>query len=215
MYGTEVGVFHERHQNASTASCRHIMALHWKHKSVLPTDWAISWTSCEKGSFWIRSSVLFWNCWFSQRATVPGQYFLVFFTFHALRNSFSGSFASHGRAELPLSRLLSQSRWPSLCSHFGPNCWVGNDDGDWPTSSSHLASSTHLSASSNVCSTSLAGEGFLAGGGVVYRRGGPPSLLWNPSALLRCLEHSSSLPLLLRCHFGSHHTIKKNKRKRL
>ena len=75
-------------KNASAASCRHIMVLPWKCISVLPTAWAISQTSREKGSFLMRSSVLFWNCQISQRATVPGQYLLVFFTFPALRNSF-------------------------------------------------------------------------------------------------------------------------------
>ena len=76
---------------ASAASCRHIMALPWKCKSYLPTSRAISQTSHEKGSFLIRSSVLFWNCWISQRATMPGQYFLVFFTLPAQRNSFWGA----------------------------------------------------------------------------------------------------------------------------
>ena len=78
-------------KNASAASCRHIMVLPWKHMSVLPTSWAISWTSREKGSFQIRSSVLFWYHQILQRATVPGQYFLVFFTFPAFRNSFCGA----------------------------------------------------------------------------------------------------------------------------
>ena len=78
-------------KNASAASRRHIMALPWKCRSVLPTWRAISWTSCEKGSFLIRSWVLFWNHWISQRATVPGWYFLAFFTFPALRNSFWGA----------------------------------------------------------------------------------------------------------------------------
>ena len=75
---------------ASAASCRHIMVLPWRHKSYLPTSRAISWTSHEKGSFLIRSLVLFWNCQISQRATVPGWYFLVFLTLPAWRNSFWG-----------------------------------------------------------------------------------------------------------------------------
>ena len=151
-------------KNAYAASCRHIMALPWKHISVLPTAWAISQTSHEKGSFLIRSSVLFWNCQISWRATVPGWYFLVFFTFPALRNSFWGalppmvgqSFLFTGSSP-ETDGLASAAIWAS--------CQVGNDDGDWPTSSSHLASSTCLSASSTIFSTSLTGEGFLAGEG--------------------------------------------------
>ena len=67
------------------------MVLPWKCRSYLPTSRAISWTSCEKGSFLIRSLVLFWNCQISQRATVPGWYFLVFLTLPAQRNSFQGA----------------------------------------------------------------------------------------------------------------------------
>ena len=76
---------------ASAASCRHIIVLPWKQKSYLPTSRAISWTNCEKGSFQIRSSMLFWNCQISRRATVPGLYFLVFLTLPAWRNSFWGA----------------------------------------------------------------------------------------------------------------------------
>ena len=104
---------------ASAASCRHIVVIPWKCKSYLPTSRAISQTNHEKGSFLMRSSVLFWNCWISQRATVPGWYFLVFFTLPAQRNSFRGVFAFHGRSELPPDWLLpSQIRWPGLCSHL-------------------------------------------------------------------------------------------------
>ena len=118
-------------KNASAASCKHIMVLPWKCRSVLPTAWAISWTSHGKGSFLMRSSVLFWNRQISQRATVPGQYFLVFFTFPALRNSFWGGFASHGRAELPLGWLLFWNRWPGLYSHLGQ--LLGWQWWRWPT----------------------------------------------------------------------------------
>ena len=105
---------------ASAASCRHMIVLPWKHRLYLATSRAMSWTNSEKGSFQIRSSVLFWNCQISQRATVPGQYFLVFFTFPTWRNSFWGDFASHGHLELPPGcLLLTWHRWPSLCSHLG------------------------------------------------------------------------------------------------
>ena len=116
-------------KNASAASCKHIMVLPWKHRSVLPTAWAISWTSHEKGSFLMRSSVLFWNCQISQGATVPGQYFLVFFTFPVLRNSFQGalpptvgqSFLLTGSSP-KTDGLASAATWA--------NCQVGNNNSD-------------------------------------------------------------------------------------
>ena len=142
---------------ASAASCRHITALPWKHRSYLPTSRAISWTSHEKGSFLIRSSVLFWNCWISQRATVPGQYFLAFLTFLALRNSFQGALPPMVGWSFLLTSSSPKADGPASTAIWA-NCWVGNNNGDLPTSSSCLASSTHLSAS-------LMGEGFLAGDG--------------------------------------------------
>ena len=194
-------------KNASAASCKHIMVLPWKRMSVLPTSWATSQTSREKGSFQIRSSVLFWNHQISQRATVPGRYFLGFFTCPALRNSFWGALPPMVGQSFLLAGSSPKADGPASAAIWA-NCWVGNDDRDWPTSSSCLASSTHLSASSNICSTSLVGEGFLAGEGWCTG-GGPSSLLQNPFVLLQCSEHFSSLPLLLWCHFCSHHTIKK------
>ena len=74
----------------SAAFCRHKMACPWKCMSYLTTSRAISWTNCKKGSFQMRSSVLFWNWQISSRATVPGQYFWVFMTFPAFKNSFLG-----------------------------------------------------------------------------------------------------------------------------
>ena len=151
---------------ASAASCRHIMALPWKCKSYLPTSRAILQTSHEKGSFLMRSSVLFGNCQISQRATVPDQYFLVFWTFPAWRNSFLGALPPM----VDLSFLLTGSSLPKAdgpaSTAIWANCWVGDDVGDLLTSSSLLASSTHFSASS-IClfSFSLTGKGFLAGDG--------------------------------------------------
>ena len=118
---------------ASAASCRHIIVLPWKCRSYLPTSRAISWTNCKKGSFWIRSSVLFWNCQISRRATVPGQYFLVFFTFPAWRNSFLGALPPM----VGWSFLLTVSSLPNVdgpaSSAIWANCQVGNDEGDLPT----------------------------------------------------------------------------------
>ena len=164
---------------ASAASCRHIMALPWKYKSYLPTFRAISWTNHEKGSFLMRSSVLFWNCQISWRATLPGQYFLVFLTFPAWRNSFQGALPPTVGWSFPLTgSSLPKADGPASVVIWA-NCWVGNDDGDLPTSSSGLASSTHFSAS-------LMGEGFLAGDGWCTGEGAsilsPPELsspIWN------------------------------------
>ena len=116
-------------KNASAASCRHMMALPWKCRSVLPTAWAISQTSHEKGSFLIRSSVLFWNCQISQRATVPVRYFLVFFTFPALRNSFWGALPPMVRQSFLLTGSSPKTDGPASAAIWA-NCWVGDDDGD-------------------------------------------------------------------------------------
>ena len=105
-------------------------------------------TSHEKGSFLIRSLVLFWNCQISQRATVPGQYFLVFLTFPAQRNSFWGALPPTVGQSFLWTGSSPKADGPASTAIWA-NCWVGNDDGDLPTSSSCLASSTHLSASSN------------------------------------------------------------------
>ena len=120
----------------------------------------------------MRSSVLFWNCQISWRATVPGWYFLVFLNLPAWRNSFWGalppmvgqSFLLTGSSLPDVDGLASAAIWA--------NCWVGDDEGDLPTSSSHPVSSTHLSASSACFSTSLLGEGSLAGDGWCMGEGG-------------------------------------------
>ena len=170
---------------ASTASCRHIMVLPWKCKSYLPTSRAISWTSCEKGSFLIRSLVFFWNCQISQRATVPSQYFLVFLTLPAWRNSFQGALPPTVGWSFLLTGSSPKADGPASTAIWA-NCQVGNDDSDLPPSSSHLASSTCPSASSIVFSTSLAGEGFLAGDGWCTGEGASfPSLpaLFSPPSI--------------------------------
>ena len=102
----------------------------------------------------MRSSVLFWNCWISQRATVPGQYFLVFLTLPTWRNSFWGalpptvgwSFLLAGSSPLDIYGPASAAIWA--------NCWVGNDKGDLPTPLScsasvilHIISFAHREAS--------------------------------------------------------------------
>ena len=105
---------------ASAASCRHMMVLSWKHKSYLPTSRAILWTNHEKGSFLMRSSVLFWNCQISQRATVPGWYFLVFLTLPAWRNSFQGALPpTVGQSFLLTGSSLPDIDGPASHSHLG------------------------------------------------------------------------------------------------
>ena len=191
---------------ASAASCRHNMALPWKLKSYLPTSRAISRTSREKGSFLIRSSVLFWNCQISQRATVPGHYFMVFLTFPAWRNSFWGALPPTVGQSFLLTGSSPKVDGPASTAIWA-NCWVGNDDSDLPTSSSHLASCTCQSAFSISFSTSLVGEGFLAGNGGCTREG-PPSLLCKLLSLLPQSEHLPFPSLLLWSQFCPCHSIK-------
>ena len=112
----------------------------------------------------MRSSVLFWNWRISQRATVPGQYFLVFLTLPAWRNSFWGALPPMVGQSFLLTGSFPKADGPASTAIWA-NCWVGNNDSDLPTSSSHLAFSTCISASSILFSTSLVGEGFLAGEG--------------------------------------------------
>ena len=128
MNGTEVHFFHEAYY-----ICLSSLACPWKCISYLPTCMAILQTSHEKGSFQIRSSVLFLNCHILQRATVPGWYLVGFFTWPAHKNSFWGalppmvglSFLCAGSSLPDLDGLASAAIWT--------NCQVGNDDGDCPT----------------------------------------------------------------------------------
>ena len=158
---------------ASAASCRHIIAL--------------PWTNHEKGSFWIRSSVLFWNCRISQRATVPGWYFLVFFTFPTWRNSFQGALPSMVSQSFPLagSSLPNIDGLASVAI-----CWVSNDEGDLPTPSSCSASVILCMISSAHGGDSLAGVGG-APGIRAFSVSAPP--LWPPSSIALEFCHLSFL----------------------
>ena len=182
-------------KNASAASCRHMMALPWKCMSVLPTSWAISRTSREKGSFQIRSSVLFWYCQISQRATVPGWYLLVFLTFPAFRNSFCGALLPTVGQSFLWAGSSPETDGPASTAIW-TNCRVGNDDGDRPTASSLLVSSTHPVISSSICTTSLAGEELLTGEGWCTGEGGCfLGDLFLPSPALPVASFFSSLHL--------------------
>ena len=177
-------------KNASAASCRHMMVLPWKCRSVLPTSWVISWTSHEKGSFRIRSSVLFWYRRISQRATVPGQYFLVFLTFPAFRNSFHGALPPMvGQSFLQAGSFSEADGLASAA--IWANCRVGNNDSHWPTSSSLLASSTCLYYLLQHLHHLPCGWGVFGWGGVVHKRGGLFSSIFS------FLTHLASHLLLL------------------
>ena len=151
---------------ASVASCMHIIAHPWKCISSLPTSRTISWTSCENRSFQIRSSVLFWNCHISQRATFPGWYFLGFFTWPACKNSFWGavppmvgwSLLWAGSSPPDLDGPVSAAIW---ATH-----WVCNDNGNLPTPSSYSASAILLSISSAPAGASWGGAGGALAMGV-------------------------------------------------
>ena len=177
-------------KNASAASCRHMMVLPWKCMSILPTSWAISRTSHEKGSFRIRSSVLFWYRRISWRATVPGQYLLVFLTFPSFRNSFHGALPPTVGQSFLQGGSSPETDGPASTATWA-NCQVGDDDGDLPTPSSLLASSTHPFISSSICSTSLVGEELLAGEGWCTGEGGCFAVIFS------LLAHLASHLLLL------------------
>ena len=158
-------------KNASSASCRHMMVLPWKCMLVLPTSWATSRTSHEKGSFRIRSSVLFWYHLILRRATVPGQYLLVFLTFPAFRNSFCGALPPMVGQSFLQAGSSPKADGPASTAIW-TNCRVGNDNGDRPTASSLLVSSTCPVISSSIYATSLVGEELLTGEGWCTGEGG-------------------------------------------
>ena len=107
----------------------------------------------------MRNSVLFWNWWISWRAMIPGQYFWVFFSFPAVKNSFlralpptvGWSFFLAGSSPPDIDGPASTAIWA--------NCWVGNDCGDLPTSPSHSTSTILLVISSAPRGVSCTGDG--------------------------------------------------------
>ena len=159
-------------KNASAASCRHIMALSWKHRSVLPTAWAISWTSHEKGRFPDKElSALLELAGSLRRATVPGQYFLVFFTFPALRNSFWGALPPMVGQSFRLTGSSPETDGP-VSTAIQANCWVGKQ---WQWLTHFLQPSSLLYPPLSLFHHLLhlpRGWGISGWGGVVYWRGG-------------------------------------------
>ena len=166
---------------ASAASCKHIIVYPWKCRSFLPTLSAISQTNHEKGSFHIRSSVLFWNWQISQRVTLPGQYFLVFLTLPAFKNSFWGalppivgqSFFLAGSSPPDVDGPASVAIWA--------HCQVGNDCGNLSTPSSHSVPAICLIISSAPRGVCGAGDGGCMG---------DEGLFTHSSAYTTALGHS-------------------------
>ena len=148
---------------ASAASCMHIIACPWKCKSYLPISRAISQTNHKKGSFQIRSSVLSWNCWISWRATVPSQYFWVFLTLPALRNSFQGALPPMVGQSFFLAGSFPPNVHGSASAAIWANFQVGNDDGDLPTPSSCSAYAILLIILPACRGASWAGDGGCTG----------------------------------------------------
>ena len=87
---------------------------------------------------------------------MPGQYFLVFLTLPAWRNSFWGALPP----TVGQSFLLAGSSLPNIyglaSAAIWANCWVGDDEGDLPTPSSCSASTIWHMISSACRGTSLA-----------------------------------------------------------
>ena len=198
---------------ASAASCRHIMALPWKHKSYLPTSRAILQTNCEKGSFLMRNSVLFWNCQISWRATVLGWYFLVFLTLPAQRNSFWGHCLPQwvGASSWLAPPFPNQMALPLQPS--GPTVGLATMMVTWPHPPAilpPLPASLPLPSSSPPPSQVRAS--WLGMGGAQGR--GPPSSLCQLFPLLLGPKYLPlpALPILSWCQFHSSHSIKQTER---
>ena len=119
--------------------------------SYFPTFWAILWTRHEKGSLHIRCSVLFYNWWLLQRATIPGWYFQSLFNSPALQNSFLGALPpTIGWSFFWAGYSPADVNGPTLTA-ITANCLIRDDSGDLPTHSSFFTFSF-------ICST-LAGLG--------------------------------------------------------
>ena len=116
---------------------------------------------------------------------MPGQYFLVFLTLPAWRNSFLGALPPM----VSWSFLLTGSSLPNIdgpaSTAIWANCWVSNDKGDLPTPLSYPASATLLMISSACGGASLAGVGGCTGNGGLFSL---PSIL---VAALICSIHIS------------------------
>ena len=114
----------------------------------------------------MRRSMLFWNQWILQRATIPSWYLQGFFTLPAFRNSFQGALPPM----VSLSFLWASSSPPNIdgpaSTAIWANCWVGNDSGNLTTSPNFSVSSILFSNSLWVGGVSTSGtwESVSAGG---------------------------------------------------
>ncbi|OQU75745.1 hypothetical protein SORBI_3010G021401 [Sorghum bicolor] len=111
----------------------------WNRRSVLKS-WAISRTRRWKGSFRIRSSVLFWYLRISRSATVPGLYLCGFFTPPVVGADFlaacnqtarrrqrgTGGAGAAWAAGDAWTKAASCDRWES-----GSGCEAGSDGAGW------------------------------------------------------------------------------------
>ena len=110
MYGTEVGVFHETNYICLCSFLQAYYSASLEMQVIFAHFKGYLMDYPQEGELLNRSSVLFWNCQISQRATVPGQYFLVFLTIPASRNSFWGALPPM----VGCSFLLTVSSLPSV-----------------------------------------------------------------------------------------------------
>ena len=110
-----------------------------------------------------RISMVFWNQHISWRATVPGWYFQVFFSFPAVKNSFLRAFPP----TVGWSFFLAGSSPPSVeglaLAAILANYQDGDNCGDLPASSRCSASATLLLISSWSGGVSCAGAGGSTG----------------------------------------------------
>ena len=159
MNCAEVDIFQKPNQISLCSFLQSQYGTTWKGMSYLPTSRANSWTHWEKGIFLIRSSVLFWNQWISQRAMVPSQYFWGFLTFPALRKIVCGALPSMvGQNFILAGSSLPDIDGPASAAIWA-NCQVGDDSGDLPISPRLSVSST--SPNSLWVGSSLGMEGSL------------------------------------------------------
>ena len=158
-----------------SAACCRVRTVHtWKCMSYFPTLWAILWTKHEKGSLCRRSSILFWNQWNLQRATIPNQYLWGFFNCPAFRNSFQGALPPMiGQSFFWAGSSSADIDGPSLAA-MSANCLIGDDSGDLHTCSSFFTSSPFAPPHLGLGASSVAGDPDSVGAG------------WTSTCVLTC-----------------------------
>ena len=143
------------------------MTLHTRRcRSYLSHSWAILQMRCEKGHLQMRSSVLILYQQISWWATIPSQYFWGLFISPLFKSSLWKAFSPTAGLILLAGSAPTVPKGPTS-ANICTSCWVSNDLGDLPTSSSLPASSLLL--------CSLSGEG---------RALGACASIWAPSCAL-------------------------------